>query len=178
MLRAVSPSVAWLALLTVGTALALQGHSTQSMTGPQTLAETTVTHSVLTTDGHSVGPVQVTVSLMRGSSGVRLQATWAYDLPFPATANGQLTLLGRDGQVFARSNPRQLATLRANVPQATLTTPFVDVPTEQSGALCGQADLNIWYDFQTGAASPRPAGTPTLTPTTFHVRVCAPDQRG
>lgn len=176
MLRAVFPSVGWLALLTVSTALALQGHNNPSMISPQTLAETTVTHGVLTADGHDVGPVRVTVSLLREASGVRLQAIWGYGLAFPAVASGQLTLLGRDGQMLARGNPRQLATLRANAPQAMLTTPFVDVPKEQSGELCGQADLNVWYDFQTDDASPRPPGTPALTPTTFHVRVCTSDQ--
>ena len=175
MLRSARSPLAWLALLSALTAnatLVLQDHS---VPGGQVLVETAVSRPALTPDNHPVGPVRVKVALLREPAGVRLQATWAYDLPFPAVANGQLTLFGRHGRLLVRSNPRQLATLRAGAPQATLTTPLVEVPAQQAGELCGQADLNVWYDFETAATSSISPSRPALVPTTFHVRVCTSD---
>ena len=164
--------LALLAVLATGDSLALQGQTAPGTTSSQVLSSTAITRSAVTTDGRPVGLVQVTVALLREPSGVRLQATWTYDLPFPAVANGQLTVSGRDGQLLARGNPRQLATLRANGPLDTLTTPLVEVPVDGQGELCGQADLNVWYDLKTTLASVPAPNTPAMTPTIFHVRVC------
>ena len=179
MLRLATSIPAWLALLAVlaiGDTLALQSQTAPGATSSQVLTSTAVTRSAVTTDGRPVGSVRVTVALLREPSGVRLQATWTYDLPFPAVANGQLTVSGHDGQLLARGNPRQLVTLRADGPQDTLTTPFVQMPVEGQGELCGQADLNVWYDFKTSPASVPAPNTPAMTPTIFHVKVCTSDK--
>ena len=170
MLRPTPSHLAWLALLsalTANTTLALQDHS---VAGRQVLVETAVTRPALTLDNHPMGPVRVRVALLREPAGIRLQVTWAYQLPFSAVANGQLTLFARDGRLLVRSNPRQLDTLRTGAPQATLTTPLVEVPAEQTGELCGQADLNVWYDFETAATSTLAPSSPAMVPTTFHVQ--------
>ena len=147
--------------------LAAAGAALPSATATEVLASRTVTQDARTRDGDIAGQVSVTVQVVREGSELQARATFHSTLAEPTVANGTLRLLSGRDEELARSNPRQLTTLKAGV-TSVLVTPRV------VGAACVDAQLNVWSGPQTPGPALSTGGGEALTPTAFLVQFCWP----
>ncbi|WP_155297769.1 hypothetical protein [Deinococcus kurensis] len=137
---------------------------------PEVLAQRTVTQAARTLAGQAAGEVHATVQLVRQGDALQARASLTGTLTGPAVVNGTLRLVDGNGQELTRSNPRQLAPLRAGQ-AAELVTPTTRATGE---APCVDAQLTVWSGAQAPGQDAAPPRGPELRPTVFALRLCPP----
>lgn len=133
---------------------------------PEVLASQTVTQVARTPGGAPAGQISVTAQLVRVDSSVQSRVSLRSSLKGPAVANGTLVVTDRRRAELARSNPRQLATLRPGQ-DAQLVSPLTN-----GDASCTQVQVNVWSGPSAPGADAAGRQGPDLQPTFFSVNVC------